>query len=577
MRKRIGEILREKGYATEEQINQALHVQSRSKTHKWLGQILIEQGIITEDQLLETKEILVVDDDRYTRMMLEHIFTQEGYTVWAYPDARQGLENLQIHIPDVIISEVTMTGMDGFEFCQRVRSDPRTADIPFVFLSSRAGVDNRVRGLNLGADDYIEKPFELRELMAKLRVLFRRIEVYRYQQAQLQAEVGLRRDLEQGGDGRTIVLVDDEPFTLKLLRQSLEDAGFRVLAAQSGREGLSLIRTYRPDLILSDVMMPDIDGFELKKQLQRDASLGSIPFVFLTAWDDTEDVLNGLQLGADDYISKTTGPQIVVEKARALLDRNTMAARRTRAELREAVDQIPLYLLPETPPIVEGILLAHRHLPFEGVPGGDYYDYIPIQNDAVAVVIGDVMGKKWRAWFFSLAYLSYLRSVVRTASRIGQSAGQILTEANRLLSEDLKVSEIFNTLFLIIIHEKDKTIEYAGASHPPPIYYEDRTGTCHDLESSGLLLGVMEDGEYASRERAMGVGDLVVLYTDGITEAADPEGGMYGRDRLKDLVKKHHDLPPDLLLDRIYQDVATFRREAPPNDDMTAIVVQRTG
>jgi len=261
---------------------------------------------------------------------------------------------------------------------------------------------------------------------------------------------------------------------------------------------------------------------------------------------------------------------------RAVCRRVESARRKVRRELEEATGRIPLQFLPESPPEMEGFLLAHRYEPFEDTPGGDYYDYLPLRGGALAVAIGDVMGKKWRAWFFSLAYLSYLRSVVRTAIRGRASAGEILSEVNNLLVKDLKVSEVFNTLFLMVLNPGDGAVSYASASHPPPLCYRAASGVFEELIGEGILLGLSEGTRYGEQEVQMSPGDVVVLYTDGITEAMNPSGELYGLERLKEVVAAHGGGVPEELIQAIYRDVKEFQEGNPPEDDRTVLVVRRT-
>ncbi|HID10542.1 MAG TPA: response regulator [Candidatus Latescibacteria bacterium] len=510
--------------------------------------------------------VLFVDDDRYMRTVAEFLLRREGYEVRTATNAEEALKALEHEVPDVIVSDVVMPGMDGYELCRRVREDPKMKEIPFIFLSAKVGPEDRVRGLDVGADDYVTKPFQPQELLAKLRVTFKRLEIYRRQ----------REELGLPGVLPSVLVVDDEPFWVKVLTRQLEQAGFRVRTASDGQEALEVLQRFRPDLILSDVMMPHMDGMELRRRLSEDSRFSDIPFVFLTARSGEEEALEGLALGADDYISKATSPQVVVQKVRAVCRRVESARRKVRRELEEATGRIPLQFLPESPPEMEGFLLAHRYEPFEDTPGGDYYDYLPLRGGALAVAIGDVMGKKWRAWFFSLAYLSYLRSVVRTAIRGRASAGEILSEVNNLLVKDLKVSEVFNTLFLMVLNPGDGAVSYASASHPPPLCYRAASGVFEELIGEGILLGLSEGTRYGEQEVQMSPGDVVVLYTDGITEAMNPSGELYGLERLKEVVAAHGGGVPEELIQAIYRDVKEFQEGNPPEDDRTVLVVRRT-
>ncbi|RKY62281.1 MAG: hypothetical protein DRP95_01795, partial [Candidatus Latescibacterota bacterium] len=256
------------------------------------------------------KRVLFVDDDKYMRTVAELLLKREGYEVRTAASAEEALEILKREIPDVIVSDVVMPGMNGYELCRRVREDPRMAEVPFIFLSAKSELEDRTQGLDIGADDYIAKPFQPQELLAKLRVTFKRLEIYRRQKEEL--------GLSEGKGVPSVLVVDDEPFWVKILTRQLERAGFRVEAASDGREALKVLERFRPDLILSDVLMPHMDGMEFRRRLLEDPRFSDIPFVFLTARSGEEDALEGLALGADDYISKAISPQVVAQKVRAV-------------------------------------------------------------------------------------------------------------------------------------------------------------------------------------------------------------------------------------------------------------------
>ncbi len=120
------------------------------------------------------KKILVVDDDKILRTVLKHTLEQQGYQVTSAISGQEALISFQEDAPDIIISDVSMPGMDGFDFCRQLRSQPSGQLVPFIFLSARGKLDDRILGHSLGADDYLTKPFEMKELLAKIEALIER-------------------------------------------------------------------------------------------------------------------------------------------------------------------------------------------------------------------------------------------------------------------------------------------------------------------------------------------------------------------------------------------------------------------
>lgn len=120
------------------------------------------------------KKILVVDDDRILRRVLQNSLEQQGYQVTAVSSGKNALEIFNQDVPDIIVSDVSMPEMDGFEFCRQLRSQPSGKLVPFIFLSAKSDLDDRIQGHSIGADDYLTKPFEMKELSAKIEALIER-------------------------------------------------------------------------------------------------------------------------------------------------------------------------------------------------------------------------------------------------------------------------------------------------------------------------------------------------------------------------------------------------------------------
>jgi len=153
-------------------------------------------------------------------------------------------------------------------------------------------------------------------------------------------------------------------------------------------------------------------------------------------------------------------------------------------------------------------------------------------------VLGDVMGKKWKAWYFAVAYAGYVRSSVRIALRSEQeiSASDILQRVNESVFHDERISEVFVTLTILILDNKKKTIQYAGAGDLPLLHKSGEN--VKTIESKGLLLGFDADAQYNDNEINLNSGDEIFLFTDGIIESRNPEGEMYTKERVEESLKE---------------------------------------
>ncbi len=321
-----------------------------------------------------------------------------------------------------------------------------------------------------------------------------------------------------------ILLVEDEPNIARLFKFNLSKAGYEVEHASNGKEGFAKVKTFEPDLIISDIMMPKVDGFEFRKMLITDEKLKSIPFVFLTAKGSDEDILQGYVYDIQEYIVKTSSPRIILAKLKAILKSSEDQKIRGEKELQEAAETLGATVVPEIFPNFKGFVIEHWHVPFKNIPGGDFIDYIQIDEDNLAVVLGDVMGKKWGAWYFAVAYAGYVRSAARFVLQGGEklTASKIVHQVNESVFYDERISEVFITLSILIINKKKNKINYCGAGDLPIFHFSK--GKVKVIKSTGLLLGFSVENTYVDQEIQLSKGDEVYMLTDGILESRDDDG-----------------------------------------------------
>jgi len=199
--------------------------------------------------------VLVVDDDAATRDLLVRTLAREGYRVLQAADGSTGLALARSHRPDVITLDVVMPGLDGWELLSALKEDPEIAGIPVVMLTI---TDDRNLGFALGASEYLTKPLERDKLTAVLA---------RYRKT----------------SGARVLVVEDDADTRAMVRRSLEKDGWSIAEASNGRVGLEQVHAMRPSLVLLDLMMPEMDGFQFLEALRADAANANIEVVVMTA------------------------------------------------------------------------------------------------------------------------------------------------------------------------------------------------------------------------------------------------------------------------------------------------------
>jgi sigma-B regulation protein RsbU (phosphoserine phosphatase) len=178
------------------------------------------------------------------------------------------------------------------------------------------------------------------------------------------------------------------------------------------------------------------------------------------------------------------------------------------------------------------------HIPYKGIPGGDFLDYYQLDENNLVIILGDVMGKKWGAWYFAYAYAGYIRSALRGVLQNAKeySPSQILQQVNLTVYGDTKISEVFATLSIIIINNKTNELKYAGAGDIP-ILFKNFKGELLSIKSKGLLLGFSKIGDYEDNILQLKEGEQVYLTTDGITDSRAKNLESFGEHRLYEIIR----------------------------------------
>lgn len=480
----------------------------------------------------DIKSILIIDDDITIRKVIGHHLKKNNYETYEVEGPPQAFKILESKPVDLVLCDVTMDEMDGFEFCKKVRENEKHRFIPFVFVTAKSTLEDKYMAMEVGGDDIITKPFDIDELLIKVQALLRRSDIYKV--------YGVKKNLESSFEERPakILLIDDDSSIAKLFKYNLDRAGFECTIESTVNDAMKSLSNVVPDIIVSDIMMPKIDGFQFRRMLLKDEDLKNVPFLFLSAKGDEQDILDGYDLGITDYVLKTAGPKVVVAKVTAVINSLSNERRKVVTELHQAATSLRAKVVPDVSPIFDGFEIKQWHNPFKGIPGGDFIDYFELDDDNLAVILGDVMGKKWGAWYFAFAYAGYVRSTLRSIlqNSKGYSPSEILQNVNSSIYRDAKVSEVFATLSVVILNRKDKVIKYGGAGDLPILLKRANSNKVEKVQSKGLLLGFIEEGDYHDIILDLKDGDFIIMVTDGVTESRNISGELLGEDRLLNIV-----------------------------------------
>lgn len=249
--------------------------------------------------------ILLIEDNPLTlRLLIEHL-KKLGHTTAIARSAEEGLRQIGMESPDLIVMDIMLPGMDGFEACRRLRNNVSTQDIPVIFLTALSETEEKVRAFDAGGVDFLTKPVDFQEVTARIhtRLTIRKLQRRLKTRASAISSASFASAPDQGRKP-LIMVVEDNPMTLQFLLKYLDGMGFEGIGMSTGEALLKQVDARLPDLILLDVMLPGMDGFEVCRHLKRLAHTRDVPVIVMTALSDMHDKVRAFEAGAADYITK---------------------------------------------------------------------------------------------------------------------------------------------------------------------------------------------------------------------------------------------------------------------------------
>ena len=377
-----------------------------------------------------------------------------------------------------------------------------------------------------------------------------------------------------------ILIVDDERLNINVLADLLKPS-YKIMAAINGEQALKAARGVSPpDLILLDIMMPEMDGYEVCRRLKEDPATKDIPVMFVTAMGQEQDETKGLELGAVDYITKPIVPAVVEARVRS-----HVALRRNMLELRDAYQviesqrvrmqdelnigrKIQMSMLRQDFPAYPDrseFSLAATIMPAREV-GGDFYDFFFIDRDRLCLCVGDVSGKGVPAALF----MAVSKTLVRSRASSDDSPASVMTYVNNALCEGNDAC-MFVTVFLAILDLKSGELVYSNAGHNPPNIKRAGGELVRLSDRHGMVAGAMDGLAYGESCVGLQRGDALILFTDGVTEAMDPDGRLYSEERLEELLGSAGFDDSQAINEAVLREVKGFEQGAGQADDITIL------
>lgn len=394
-----------------------------------------------------------------------------------------------------------------------------------------------------------------------------------------------------------ILVVDDLEANVRLLEGMLRVAGYTsVDSTTDPTQVCQLHRKNQYSLILLDLQMPVMDGFQVMQDLQDIETDGYLPVLVITAQPDQK--LRALQAGAKDFVGKPFDMAELRARVRNILEvrllhmkakdhsqvleqtvreletsreeirvKNLAERERSERELTLA-QQTQESLLPRSLPEFENYRIHAFSSPTRYV-GGDFYDFLQLSSGEWMGVLADVSGKGIPAALLSSMLLGALSVEFHTCT----DAALTLKRVNRLLCEK-SLPQQFVTLFLFLLRP-DGTGYYFSAGHNPAYLFRAATGTIEEIKSTGFFLGMFDAAEYPPQMLCLNQGDILMVNSDGLTDAQNPQGEMFGEEKLLEIIRREAKKGSQIVERKILEAIEEFTEALPQTDDITFLLVEK--
>jgi serine phosphatase RsbU (regulator of sigma subunit) len=361
-----------------------------------------------------------------------------------------------------------------------------------------------------------------------------------------------------------VLIVEDDPAILAGLKANLEFDSHHVLTAVDGEQGYRVIRESNPELVILDLMLPKLGGYELCRRVRAEGF--HAPILMLSARSQEADRVLGLDLGANDYVSKPFSLRELLARVRSLLrsvEDGRKDTRRLHEEVRTAAE-VQQRLFPRVRPDIMGLDYFGLCRPASGV-SGDYFDFIPLPAGRLGLLVADVCGKGMPAALLGASVHATMRAHAPAADA---NCGDVLARLNRLVFETT-AEDRFVTIFYGVYDPGTRTLTYANAGHCPPVVMPGG----FRLESLTPPAGMFAELRPVERALTLAPGDAIVIYSDGVCEATNAGDEPFGEERLIETIRQSSETRAEHICHRVLDAVLEFGRGREQADDMTLIVV----
>lgn len=372
---------------------------------------------------------------------------------------------------------------------------------------------------------------------------------------------------------KKILCIDDSRLNRAFIQKTLAPLNFDVEEAETGQKGLKLLAESSFDLILLDIVMPEMDGFTFLKEFKKIEREDFIPIILMTGLDDLKSKIKGLNTGADDYLLKPLNEEELIARVMSLLRLKKANSelfeknQQIKREL-EAAKRIQQFIIPHNFSFIQAPTVSGRYIPIEDI-GGDFFDCYAIDNNRTAFLIADVTGHGIPAALtMTMAKMLFSIYVQRH-----NSTAELLKDINRQLHKTMLDTQ-YITAFYIIYNRETSKLTYSNAGHTRALYFRSTKSQILALDTFGFFLGITDDAEYEEKSIEVHPGDRLFIYTDGITEAKNRTGEEFGEMNLAKFIKNNSDIKGENFCNKLMNSLSEFIQGQEINDDLAFLNIE---
>lgn len=381
------------------------------------------------------------------------------------------------------------------------------------------------------------------------------------------------------GTGSRVLVVDDNEANRDVLSRRLQREGYAVSLAEDGAKALAMLDGESFDLVLLDIMMPQMNGYDVLQRIRSETRWYDLPVIMISSVDEMDSIVRCIEMGAEDYLPKPFNPVLLRARVGACLEKKRLRDERAAKQKAEAerlcweldtAARVQQRLLPVQAPQVAGLDLAGTCLPARKV-GGDYFDHLLLDDSHLGLVMADVKGKGIPAALLMATLVASLRSQARPSI---DNLARLMKILNLQIHDWTETSN-FASLFYGCLDLRNRQLRYVNAGHLMPLLVRGAKQEIVAIpDVGGPVLGVLPEAPFEEGSVQLETGDLLLAYTDGVTEAFNAQDEEFGEERLLAAVLQNLEQPSAAICTSVADSVRAWSTGVPQSDDITLLAMK---